>query len=275
MSFRPKRRSGVLIKLIMAALLLGTFWSCAKPQLRPPEGFFYVLAEHTYLRDNPGYNGNVLGMLYKGDEVKRLDVGASGWCRVELLRSGQEGWVPQELLSSEPVGPVFYYVSEDSLPMLECPRGDCLPLQVLFRGEPVQRVEEGNEGWWRVLVLKSRSLGWVPAAALADSLEEAQARQLPKPFYYVAVRKLKLLAKPSPKSEVVRTLRFNDQVQKLEENPAGWLKVRQPATGAMGWVSLSDLETLPLISPKGEPPGKDQLRPFKEKAEPHWEPEFM
>jgi uncharacterized protein YgiM (DUF1202 family) len=275
MSFLPEKRSGLLIKLIMAALLLGTLWSCAKPQIRPPERSFYIAAEHTYLRDNPGYDGNVLGMLYKGDEVKRLDIGPSGWSRVEMLRSGQQGWVPQELLSSEPVCPVFYYVSEDSLPMLDCPRNDCLPLQVLFRGEAVQKVEEGNEGWWRVLVLKSRSLGWVPGAALADSLEAALAKQVPKPFYYVAVRKMKLLAKPSPKSEVVRTLHFNDQVQKLEEKPAGWLKVRQPATGAVGWVTLDDLETLPSLSPKGEPPGKPQLRPFQEKTEPHWEPEFM
>ncbi len=267
-------RSGLIAQLITANLLLALVCSCAGPQRRPPEGLFYVSAENTYLRDNPSGGANVLGQLYRGDEVKVLNLGESNWWRIELQRSGQKGWVQKELLSPDPIRPVFYYVSEDSLPLLECPRQDCTPLQMLFRGEQVQRVEKGDQGWWRILVLKTRSLGWVPAEALAEKIEEAQTKQLPKPYYYVAVRKLVLRAKPSLSGEVVRTLKFNNQVQRLEESPSGWFKVRQPSTGAVGWVFGPELESLPLRSPRGEP-AKEQPKPFRPREAPEVEPEFI
>ena len=258
----------------MLTLLLGLASSCAKPQVvKPPEGPFYALPEITYLQDSPGYGGNVLGPLYRGDKVERKAIAASNWWRVELLRSGQTGWVQKELLSPDPVPTVFFYVNEDTLPLLECPRSDCIPIQLLFRGDQVQRVEEGDQGWWRVLVIKSRSLGWVRAVALTERLEETQQKQPRKTYYYVAVSKIELRATPSNRGEVIRTLRFNDQVQKIGQNQ-GWFKVRQPSSGAVGWISSRDLESLPLISPRGLP-AKDKLRPFKQREEPLVEPEFM
>jgi uncharacterized protein YgiM (DUF1202 family) len=258
----------------MLTVVLGLTWSCAGPPVvKPPEGPFFVTSEITYLRDHPGYGGNVLAPLYKGDKVVRLDVGDSVWWRVELQRSGQRGWVRSEWLSPDPVATVFYYVKEDTLPLLECPRRDCTPLQMLFRGEQVQRVEAGGPGWWRVLVITSRSLGWVPAAALTERLEDAQQKQLRKPYYYVAVKKLALRAKPSNRAEVVRALGFNDQVEKIGETE-GWFNVRQPASGAVGWVVSRSLETLPSIFPRGEPV-KQKPGPAQPKAEPAPEPDFM
>ncbi|MBM4275062.1 MAG: hypothetical protein FJ134_11465 [Deltaproteobacteria bacterium] len=227
------------------------------------------------MRDSLGYEGNILGQLYRGDEVKRLDADKSAWWRVEIRRTGQTGWVRKELLSATPVSPVFYYVSEDSLPLLECPASDCHPLQLLFRGDEVQRVEEGKQGWWRVLAVKSRILGWAPSASLAARLEEAQARPPGKLYYYVAVRRLSLRAQPSTQAGVIRTLRFNDQVQKLEEKHPGWFKVRQPSSGAVGWVPGRNLQPQPLISPPGGSPAKKGLKPFKPREEPQLEPEFM
>lgn len=258
----------------MLTLLLGLAGSCAKPQVvKAPAGPFYVTSKITYLLDSPGYGGNILGPLYRGDKVERVDIGESPWWRVELLRSGQPGWVRKELLSPDPVATVFYYVKEDTLPLLECPRGDCMALQLLFRGDQVQRVEEGDQGWWRVLVIKSRSLGWAPASALTDRLEEARQKQPRKSYYYVAVRKLILRAKPSNRSEAIRTLGVNDQVEKIGEVKE-WFQVRQPASGAVGWVTSRYLETMPLISPRGAPP-KKKLRPVKPREEQLVEPEFM
>ena len=137
----------------------------------------------------------------------------------------------------------------------------------------MQRVEGGAQDWWHILVIKTRNLGWVPAASLTERIGEAQQRQAQKPYYYVAVRKLSLLAKPSNRGEIIRTLRFNDQVQKLGETD-GWFKVRQPSSGALGWVMSHDLEILPLTLPPGVP-AKDELKPFKQKEEPELEPEFM
>ena len=266
------RSSGNKIKLTVLTLLLGLVYSCAAPQVRPPEVSFYVSPMVTYLLDSPGYESNVLGTLYRGDKVEKLEVGGdTSWWQIKVLRSGQTGWIRKELLSSDPVSSAFYYVNEDTLPLLECPRSDCLPLQLLSRGEQVQKVEAGAQGWWRILVLKSRSIGWVPAAALVEQLDEVKPKQAQ--YYYVAVRNLTLRAQPSNRGNVIRTLQFNDQVQKLGETE-GWLKVRQPASGALGWVRSRDLEKLPLTSPRGVPP-KSEPKPFKQKEEPEVEPEFL
>jgi hypothetical protein len=264
-------------KIIMLTALLGLVGSCVRPQVvNPPAGTFFVTPEITYLLDSPGYGGKALAPLYKGDKVVRADAGDAAWWRVELQRSGQQGWVRRELLSPDPVATVFYYVKEDPLPLLECPRHDCTPLQVLFRGDQVQRVETGDQGWWRVLVIASRSLGWVPASALAERLEDARQAQPRKPYYYVALKKLVLRAKPSNRAEVVRTLGINDQVEKIGETE-GWFNVRQPASGAVGWVVSRHLETLPLMAPRGEPvKKKPRLAPPKPESAPEApEPDFM
>ena len=266
----------LITKLVMVTLLLGLAGSCVSPPIRPPENSFYLAVETAYLRDNPGYGGNVLGQLYRGDEVKILDLRESGWWRIELLRSGQQGWVRKELLSPAPVRPVFYYVNRDSFPLLECPRNDCLRLQVLFRGDQVQRVEEGERGWWHVLALKSRSLGWVPSEVLVETVQETRAGPQQRPYYYVKPVRVRLRAKPAADSEVVRTLKFNDQVQKIGAAP-GWFKVQQPASGAVGWIASPDLDPLPALSPaRGRPAReKEEPEPLQPKPEPEIEPEFM
>ena len=270
--------SDCLTRFITLFLLLGVVCSCAQaPVVKAPEGPFSVTSEITYLMDSPGYDGNVLGSLYKGDKVERVDVGESPWWKVKLQRSGQVGWVRRELLSSGLVATSFYYVTEDTLPLLECPRDDCLPLQLLFRGEQVQRVEEGHRGWWRILVLKSHSLGWVMASALSEHIEDTRRNQIRKQYYYVAIRKAILRAKPSNRGQVIKTLRFNDQMQKIGATK-DWYQVRQPSTGALGWLRSRDLENLPLIFPRGVPPKKEvkpsKQRP-KQREEPRVEPGFI
>jgi SH3-like domain-containing protein len=261
-------------RFITLFLLLWGVCSCAHPPVvKAPEGPFFVTPEITYLLDSSGHGGNVLGPLYKGDRVERVDVGESPWWQVKLQRSGQVGWVRKELLSSGPVATGFYYVNEATLPLLECPGADCLPLHILFRGEQVRRVEEGDRGWWRVQVVKSHSLGWVPGSALTEHIEDTRQEQILKPYYYVAVRKLILRATPLNRGQVIRTLGFNDQVQKIGETK-DWFQVRQPSTGALGWVISRDLENLPLILPRGIP-SKKEFKPFRQREEPLVEPEFM
>jgi uncharacterized protein YgiM (DUF1202 family) len=258
----------------LLTLVLGLVWSCARPQVvQPPAGPYFVTPAITYLRDTPGYGGNIVSPLYRGDKLDLLETSGSNWWQVQLQRTKETGWIRKELLSLTPIGTVFYYVKKDTLPLLECPRSDCITIMLLFRGDQVQRVEEGGQGWWRVLAIKGRSLGWVPASALTADREQALHQQPSKTYYYVATKKLLLRARPSARGEVVRTLQFNDQVQKLAESQE-WFKVRQPATGALGWVVRRDLETLPLLSPRGVPASK-KLRPFKQREEPLSEPEFM
>jgi hypothetical protein len=268
------RSCGGLSRLIALTLLLGLACSCVSTGVvQPPGGTFFVTPEITYLLDSPGYGGNVLAPLYRGDKVEFAGAGESPWWQVGLRRSGQKGWVRKELLSPDPVAGVFYFVKMETVPLRECPRSDCLPLQLLFRGDQVQRVEAGDQDWWRVLVLNSRSLGWVPAAALAEHLEDVQQKPVSKPYYYVAVRKLVLRAKPLDRAEVLRTLSVNDQVEKIGET-GGWFNVRQPATGAVGWVISRYLQTLPVILPRGAP-AKKKPGPSQEKAKPEVDPDFI
>jgi uncharacterized protein YgiM (DUF1202 family) len=263
-----------LSRLITLALLLGLVCSCAPTTVvKPTGGLFFVTPEITYLLDSPVYGGHVLAPLYRGDKVELVDAGESAWWQVDLQRSGQRGWVRKELLSPNPVAGVFYFVKTESLPLRECPRSDCMPLQLLFRGDQVQRVEAGDQGWWRVLVINSRSLGWVPATALTEHLEEVQQQPLRKPYYYVAVRKLVLRAKPSERAEVMRTLGVNDQVEKIGESQ-DWFKVRQPSTGAVGWVIGRYLNTLPVILPQGVPARK-KAGSTQPKAQPEVHPDFI
>jgi uncharacterized protein YgiM (DUF1202 family) len=123
------------------------------------------------------------------------------------------------------------------------------------------------------MVVASHSLGWVPASALTEHIEATRQKQIRKPYYYVSVKKLILRAQPSNAGPVIRTLRFNDQVQKIGETK-DWYQVRQPSTGALGWVLSRDLVELPLISPRGVP-AKKEPKPLKHKEEPLVEPEFM
>ncbi len=260
-------------RLMALGFLLLLTWSCAEAPVKPTGGSFYLTPPIAYLRESPGYDASVVGPLYQGDEVEWQGTEEAGWWQVNLPRSGATGWVRKELLSTKPVSTVFYYVNEDNRPLLECPRNDCLPVEMLYRGDEVQRVKEGKQGWWRVLVLKSRSLGWVPAAALTANRETARGAKATTTYLYVAVRKLSLRAKPAVQSEVVRTLKFNDQVQKLAKSGA-WFKVRQPESGALGWVLGRDLETLPAIFPRGAP-AREPIKPFKPGEEPEAEPEIL
>ena len=96
---------------------------------------------------------------------------------------------------------------------------------------------------------------------LAEKLEEPQAKAPEPQYYFVAVRRLTLRQEPQDNAKAITLLQFNDQVEKLEQNPAGWLKVRQPASGGIGWVPERFFGTTPLKFPRFEKPGKKKPQP--------------
>jgi len=266
-------RAGMLFRLLLlAAVTFILVPACTPPRPATPEiSTYYMASVIGYLRDSPGYDGLLLGQLYKGDQVEKLDRKETGWWRVRSARTGQTGWIQGELLGPDPVALVHFYITR-TVALRECAGEACPSLQLLYRGDQVQKLEENEGGWWRVLVERSRTLGWVPAAATADRLEEAAVKP-PQPYYYVGVKALRLRRQPALAAEVVKTLGFNDQVEELEINPSGWVKVRQPATGAVGWVMGRYLEALPLkalrpaprqkkpAAPQSEPPGPKGTEP--------------
>jgi len=263
--------------ILLATLLLVLTGACAAPLPHSPEGDYYLTADMTYLRDKATFDSNVVGQLYKSDQVEKLDAGPSGWWRVRSGRTGQIGWVFADLFSHTPV-PVPRFLVTQTVNLRECPQDLCPPLELLSRGAPVQKLEQNDQGWWRVLVIESRHLGWLPAKTLAENLEKAAA----KSYLYVAVRHLKLFGQPRPEAEVVKVLQVNDQVEKLDQNPAGWLKVRQPSSGAVGWVQGRYLESLMVEYPRPEKSKKRKSQPQVQpqppeptETEPQPEPEIM
>jgi uncharacterized protein YgiM (DUF1202 family) len=237
-------------RTILVALMLTLLGSCTPIRPTAPLANYYVTSEIAYLRDGPRYEGRVLGQLYKGDQVEKLESDGSEWWRVCSGRTGQEGWVQASLLSLNPVPISYYYVSPDTVPLRECPGEECPSLQLLYRGDEVQHVEKNKRGWWRVLVTKGRGLGWVPEKALVEHPIPSQPKVTAQNYYYVAVNRLKLYQQPLHLAQVIKTLQVNDQLQKLAESPLGWFKVRQPSSGAVGWVEGRYLESLPLQYPR-------------------------
>ena len=153
--------------LLIFTWIIALVGACIATPPHSPEGDYYLITDMTYMRDAATYDSNVVGQLYKGDQVEKVEVGGSGWWRVRSGRTGQNGWIPSELLSPNPVSVVYFYVTQ-TVNLRECPKEFCPSLQMLSRGDKVQRVEQNDQGWWRVLVAQSRNLGWLPARALAE-----------------------------------------------------------------------------------------------------------
>jgi uncharacterized protein YgiM (DUF1202 family) len=255
---------------IFLAFILALMGSCAPIRPTAPMGNYYVTSEIAYLRDGPRYQGHVLGQLYKGDQIEKLESNGSEWWRVRSGRTSQEGWMQKSLLSLDPVSINYYYVSPDTVSLRECPGEECPSLQLLYRGDEVQQVEKNDRGWWRVLAIKGRGLGWLPEKALVQQLTLTQPKTALPNYYYVAVNRLKLHQQPLNSAKVIKILEFNDQLFKVAETPLGWLKVRQPSSGAVGWVEIRHLESLPLKFPH-------RPKRFKKKGPkgPELEPEIM
>ena len=245
------------------------------PSSFPLSKEFYIIPDITYLRENPGYDEKVISQLYQGDQVIVVQDGESPWWRVQQVSGGQTGWLQKVLLSNIPVPSSFYYVIQNNVPLLESPKSDSPSLALLSKGDRVTKLEENSQGWWRIKVVTSGTEGWLPAVALDEKPVASESEQPPKEFYYVALKNLDLRTKPWIKDASIKTLHFNEQVQKIAANSQGWFKVRVPADGVQGWVLSRFLEKLPAIAPRPDAHLKNRPKSFKQKKETPMEPEIM
>lgn len=258
--------------LILAALTL--FSGCQPPATTTggypvSPSYSYVVPTTTYLRDCPGYECGVVTEVYSGDRVVVLDSNDFGWVRVQLDRTGAIGWISSELLSYTPA-PASFYVSLTSVYLRNCADYNCPAVELLHRGDQVDKLDQDSRGWWRVRSSRSGKSGWVPAAALS-------IRPGP-PYYYVNVSSLALRSGPSTGNKVLTTLGLNSQVELLGSGVGGWLQVREMRTNIIGWVYGRYLESSPVSSPrpvtkprspsrKGAPePGEAPQTPIQPKA---------
>jgi uncharacterized protein YgiM (DUF1202 family) len=219
----------------------------------------YVVPTMTYLRDCPGYDCGIVTEAYSGDQVVVLDQNSYGWKRVQLDRTGAVGWISADLLSYSP-GPASFYVSLSTVYMRGCADYNCSPVELLHRGDRVDRLNQESRGWWRVKSLRTGQTGWIPAAAL--SIRPGPA------YYYVNVNGLSLRSGPSTSHRILTTLRLNNQVEVVGSSMGGWLQVRDTRTNIIGWVYGRYVEAFPVKYPRSVPKHqpKSKSQPSSPKA---------
>lgn len=190
------------LRLLIAAMpILLLVESCYAPYTSPlprtPDGYThaYVAPGVTDLRDSPGYEGNVVGQVYQGEQVTLLPEARPGWRRVRSQRRGLVGWIQTESLTLQPVPIKNFYVSSETLRLRKCPQEACSSLRLLYRGDQVQKVGENQQGWWRVLEAKGHTLGWVPAGTMSDRLTQVQVKKQSS-----RIKRISRKAKTSPQS---------------------------------------------------------------------------
>ena len=236
---------GDLRKLIPVIALLVICTSCALILPQAPPDIYYTIPSVTYLRESPGYASRNVATVYRGEQVKILNQIAGDWCEVQTVQEQQVGWIQRPLLSPVPVPAEKYTVQEQEVPLRESPQKEAVSRQVLHRGDQVRKLDGNQQGWWRVLVEKDESLGWLPGSAVSKAAPEQAAAPLaagssasaapgvnlaapataPK-YFYVATAELDLHQLPLASSQVVKVLKFNNKVERLAQSNLELLKVR-------------------------------------------------
>jgi uncharacterized protein YgiM (DUF1202 family) len=206
--------------------------------------YSYVVPTTTYLRDCAGYECGVVSEVYSGDRVVVLDRNDFGWSRVQLERTGAIGWISSGLLSYSPV-PASFYVSLTNVYLRNCADYNCAAVELLHRGDRVDKLDQDSRGWWRVRAFRSGKMGWIPAAALST--------RAGPPYYYVNVSSLALRSGPSTGNKILTTLNLNQQVEVLGSGASGWLQVRDTRTNIIGWAYGRYLESFPVSAPRSVP----------------------
>jgi uncharacterized protein YgiM (DUF1202 family) len=186
----------------------------------------------------------VVADVFSGDRVVVLDRNDYGWVRVQLDRTGAIGWIHGDMLSYSPV-PATFYISLASVYLRNCADYNCPAVELLRRGDRVEKIDQDVGGWWRVRSFRSGNSGWIPASAVS-------ARPGP-PYYYVNTSSLALRAGPSNSSKILTTLGVNSQVEMLGSGVGGWTQVRDVRTNIIGWVYGRYLESTPVTYPKSAP----------------------
>jgi SulP family sulfate permease len=79
--------------------------------------------------------------------------------------------------------------------------------------------------------------------------------------YYVAVKDLKLYERPTNKAKITKVLPSKSKLEEIDENPNGWIQVREPETNVTGWAHKDHLEAFMLKSPS--PPMRLKREPSK------------
>jgi uncharacterized protein YgiM (DUF1202 family) len=241
---------------------LGCLVGCAITPHQPE--LLYSIPAISYLRETPQYDSHVVAELYAADQVKLLNK-SDGWWQVQSLRNEKIGWTQRDLLSEVPIIAKKYYITADGVPLRDAPHEDITSRNLLSMGEQVQKLEQKG-GWWCVLVMKDKAIGWIPAKMASETWpepsglagtpnltpekqEKAVSPGTPSHqpnHYFVAAGTLPMHIIPLKSSQVVKVLALNSEVLEISRNDSGWVKIRYLDTGAEGWSQARYLKTSPV-----------------------------
>jgi hypothetical protein len=140
-----------------------------------------------------------------------------------------------------------YYVIPPSASLLDCPDNGCPVVLTVYRGDQVEILERTGAGWSRVRLAEQSGLGWIRSDQISYSPD---LKAKPVPPYHVNISNVTLRNKPTPNSEVITTLRFNDPVEMLGVGLSGWAQVRDLQSSLVGWVDPRYLSATPLDDPQ-------------------------
>jgi len=160
----------------------------------------------------------------------------------------------------------YYYVIPSSVSLRECAANECAPLLTVYQGEKVEILERTSTGWSKVRLVERSAIGWILSNLLSYSPD---LKATPEPPYYVNRSSIALRDKPTPNSNVLTTLHFNDPVEMLGVGTSGWAQVRDLRSSLVGYVDPRYLSSAPLSSPKSSSRRRAPARkasPKKEKA---------
>jgi hypothetical protein len=279
-------------KLFVIIILILLFNACA---VNNKIDLFYSIPTISYLREGPNYDSPVVTELYNADTVKLLEKNDSGWWQVKSFRNDNIGWTQRDLLSNTPIIAQNYYITVSELPLRNSPQQDVISRNLVGYGDTVKKIAE-KDGWWRILVEKDKSIGWIPATMASETPPEPLGAEKPKipasakadkgslasqpapqlSYYFVATGSLDLYIIPFIPSQVVKVLKLNDKVDKISQSGTDWFKIRYLDTGAEGWALAHFLKSSPvtdknqIVTPEKKSPKK--VKKFK--SEP-LEPEGM
>lgn len=275
----PWRWSGFLLFFLIALFISSCVSTTQQKETRP--AVYYITPVVTYLKECPGYDCKVVGELYRADRVEQLEV-KDNWWRVRLAGGTLTGWLQPELLSPTPVTPENFYVAANSLELRECPSPDCPFRKILLKGDKVQKIDQNDQGWLRVLVEKDASIGWIPVGQVTDRAEKPAAKPdqpVEKAYLFAATASVNLYSLPLFSSKIVKSLPLNEKVEILVLHGKDWFKVRHLNSGAEGWAAAKDLKSAPVDAEPPKPKKKFRKKPAPKKPsqpdEAPLEPEAM
>lgn len=157
-----------------------------------------------------------------------------------------------------------YYIIPSSIPLRTCASPACDTLLTAYKGEKVEILERTTAGWSKVRFVDRSGTGWILSDLLSYS-PDLQTRA--GGTYYVNRSSITLHDEPTPNSNVLRTLRFNDPVEMLGVSASGWAQVRDLSTSTVGWVPPRYLSSSSMKYPKSTPRRRaPKKEPPKEEA---------